>query len=113
MNQEFLYHYLTSIRGRETIKRLSGGLGEKLHINNCKFIKIPIISMKEQVQIKTVLNLLDEIIEKSRQITEETIKLKHGIMQQVYMEEPKNDLTTRQTKDKIVIIIKILEIVEA
>lgn len=71
LDTDYLYYYLTSPAGKvEMDKGTVGSTQPKLPIYNIKKLPIPLVSLKEQKKIATILSILDEKIEVNNQIND-------------------------------------------
>ncbi|MED1043999.1 restriction endonuclease subunit S [Bacillus mycoides] len=83
-NSDYIYYYLQS---KEFMKLLEATFvgSDQPFIKNGEFAKLPIVipSLQEQSKIVSILSSVDETIEKTEAIIEQTEKVKKGLMQQL------------------------------
>ena len=77
--------YLNSIKfvKNQIIAYVTGISVYGLSKNNLKKIRIPLPPIKEQQKIASILSNVDELIQKTEQIIEQTQRLKKGLMQRL------------------------------
>ena len=77
--------YLNSIKfvKNQIIAYVTGISVYGLSKNNLKKIRIPLPPLKEQQKIASILSNVDELIQKTEQIIEQTQRLKKGLMQRL------------------------------
>lgn len=82
-SQEFLYQFLQSKKA-EFNKLSQGSTFTAINSDALRKIKIAVPSLKEQKKIAEVLSKVDEDIERVSEIIKQAIKLKKGLMQELF-----------------------------
>jgi len=87
LDRDYLIQLSNSIWYRKYMQRILVG-STQVHIRNKEFLKvvIPYPSIDEQQKIAEILSTVDETIEKTDAIIEETRQLKKGLMQKLFTE---------------------------
>ena len=84
INPIFLSIFLSSNTGQKLVHSTHHGLSrEGLTHSQIAEFSIPIPSLKEQQKIASILSNVDELIQKTEQIIEQTQRLKKGLMQRL------------------------------
>lgn len=82
MDSEFLLYAILN-KAKEIERQGSGTTVKGIRLENLKAIPIDVPPFKEQQKIAAILSSVDEAIEKTEQIIEQTEKVKKGLMQQL------------------------------
>lgn len=83
-NNEFFYQYLKSSLGQKKLKSITSTTAQpKFNKTDFKSIICFAPPLKEQQKIAAILSSVDEAIEKTEQIIEQTEKVKKGLMQEL------------------------------
>ncbi|GAB3807514.1 restriction endonuclease subunit S [Virgibacillus kimchii] len=84
VDNKFVGYFYESYLAKKQIKAITQG-SSNININaeNIKSLRLPIPMLKEQQKIATILSSVDEAIEKTEQIIEQTETVKKGLMEQL------------------------------
>lgn len=82
LNYEFLY-YILNFKNEDIVKLGAGGAQPNISQQIIKGIKIPVPPIQEQDKIAAILSSVDDAIDKTKSIIEQTEKVKKGLMQQL------------------------------
>src|SRR5699024_1764048 len=84
IDKTYFRYYLLSNRFQNLLDRFSTGTTAKgISQKNLKPLEISYPPLKEQQKIAAILSSVDEAIEKTEQIIEQTEKVKKGLMQEL------------------------------
>lgn len=82
---QYLMFFLQSPYFYWNLERLrSGSAIKRIVLKDIKRVLLPIPSLKEQQKIASILSSVDEVIEKTEAIIEQTERVKNGLMQQLF-----------------------------
>lgn len=82
-NRYFGYFYESSFARRQIERITQGSSNININANNIKSLVVPLPSLSEQHKIAEILFSVDEAIEKTEAIIEQTEEVKKGLMQQL------------------------------
>lgn len=90
-NKDFLYYFLQSNLFQNHIHRISSRSAQSgFNKNDLASIPVPNPFIKEQQKIAAILSSVDEAIEKTEEIIEQTEKVKKGLMQELFFKGVNN-----------------------
>ncbi|MCW4655796.1 restriction endonuclease subunit S [Bacillus sp. AS_5] len=86
IHPHFLSRYINSETGKKfVLSGQAGGAQKNLNVSVLKKLVVPVPSINEQDKISAILSSVDETIEKTEAVIEQTEKLKKGLMQQLFI----------------------------
>lgn len=88
---DFLHSKMTDMSHGSTLKNI-------VSVKQLKQIKIPIPTLKEQSKIAAILSSVDDAIEKTAAIIQQTKKVKKGLMQQLFTKGTQGHESFKETK---------------